>query len=181
MFSVLDRSRVIPATLTGDLGSLGRASNKLIRQFNFPDTYDPTRDKIRGEDHDRLLSWDLSVTRAILKEHTGTYEMGIGNWIRNATAEAALAFCVALLRADPAVQWAGFRVMGTVHRGNGFVVWTIEIFAKHPETTTKVYTGSHAPNVRSSKPKVDVFGRFHSEYDDESRESRDLLYEYDDE
>lgn len=44
------------------LGSNGDASYMLMRQFQFPNTYDPDLDKITQADSDRLCSWDYQQT-----------------------------------------------------------------------------------------------------------------------
>lgn len=54
-----------------------------------------------------------------------------------------------MLKADKTIAWSGYRVLGTVNRGNGYPVWTLEIFAKGPDSDTEVYTGQVAPNVLS--------------------------------
>ena len=44
-------------------------------------------------------------------------------------------------------EWSGVRVTGSVNRSNGYPVFCIELFAKHPDSDTKVYSGQAAPNV----------------------------------
>lgn len=61
----------------GALGSFGKGSYVLLRQHQFPDTYDE-RDKLQHADHDRLLSWDREHASACIKRHTGTGPMGLG-------------------------------------------------------------------------------------------------------
>lgn len=133
----------------GAMGSLGDASCMLLRQFNFPNTYTRNLDKHSMADHDRCMSWDPEHTRRCFKQHTGTGELGLEDWLRRATDENVLVFLRDILKAEPGVTWTGYRIMGTVHRGNGYPVWTLELFAKHPDTDTEVYTGSNAPNVLS--------------------------------
>jgi len=133
----------------GAMGSLGDASYMLLRQFNFPDTYAPALDKHITADHDRCMSWDYKHVSRCFEKHTGTGELGLQDWLRRATDENVLAFLSDILKADTGVVWTGYRIMGTVHRGNGYPVWTLELFAKHPKSKTKVYTGSNAPNVLS--------------------------------
>jgi hypothetical protein len=42
-------------------------------------------------------------------------------------------------------------LLGSVNHGSGYPVWSLQLFAKHPDSKTVVYTGEKAPNVRSSK------------------------------
>lgn len=58
-----------------------------------------------------------------------------------------MSFVKDILKADPEVDWTGFRITGTVNRSSGYTVFTIEVFAKHPDSSTKVYSNSTAPNV----------------------------------
>ena len=141
-------NRVLEATLTGSLGSLGNAAYKLIRQVRFPDTYDDL-DTITGADHDRIRMWDSKHHDRCVKEHTGWGDMGIGDWAEKATQSQLMAFCQDMLKADATVKWTGCRILGTVNRSNGYAVWTIELFAKHPKSKTKVYSEMNAPNVKS--------------------------------
>jgi hypothetical protein len=132
-----------------ELGSLGSAEGMLIRQHNFPDTYDSGRDKLASVDHDRLLGWDYQRAMECFRRHTGTGDVGLGTWARRAWPDKVLAFlvdaCGGYVSTD--VSWTGFRVLGTVNRSNGYAVWTLELFAKHPQSKTRVYSSESAPNV----------------------------------
>lgn len=151
--------RVLAANAYGNLGSLGSGSHVLMRQVGFPDTYDP-RDKIHGADHDRIQSWHgYSEVDEVIRRHTGSGDMGIGYWAEKANSNEVLAFCKEILKADPDVEWTGCRVLGTVNRSNGYVVWSISVFAKHPESDTLVYSDHHAPNVNQPTVWADYDGR----------------------
>lgn len=141
--------RIYPATRyqIGAISSTGKASNMLLRQYQFPDEYfEP--DKHTQVDHDRLLSWDHAHTTACFEKHTKRGELSFQSWINIATDQQILEFLIEVMKADPTVKWTGYRVTGTVNRGNGFPVWGLELFAKHPNTRTVLYTGENAPNVR---------------------------------
>lgn len=134
-----------------NLGSLGNATHMLIRQYNFPDTYVRNKDQITGVDHDRLLVEDYNRYHQILAKHE--VKDSISGWIRKAKPEVALAFIVEMLSGIVTKEegWTGFRVLATTNRMNGQTVYTLELFKKHPDTTTKVYTGEEAPNVKASR------------------------------
>lgn len=133
------------------MSSTGNASSMLLRQSNFPNTYDK-RDVHTNADHDRCMGWDYKHALAACQKHMHTGDMGIGHWVQNlASHDEVIAFFVDILKADeqyPGVKWTGFRLLGTVNRSNGFPVYTLELFAKHPDTDTEVYTGQDAPNVK---------------------------------
>lgn len=136
------------ATIRGTLDSFGNAENKLIRQLGFPDVYDD-RDTLLGEYHDRVTLWDSKHSDRCFREHTKTGAGGFGEWAANAKKTALIAFARDLLKADPNVKWTGCRVLATVDRSCGKVNWMVELFAKHPDTKTKCYSGINAPNVEN--------------------------------
>jgi hypothetical protein len=136
------------------MGSLGDANNMFIGQFNFPAEY-TDEDKFIQADSDRILSWDYDGFRKTLMKFVGSGEMDIGSWVggtRNgeieATNENIMAFIKEALKADsacPGVKWTGWQVTGTVHRGNGFPIYTLSLFANR--SGVKVYSDQSAPNV----------------------------------
>lgn len=131
----------------GAMGSLGDATYMLIRQYQFPHQYDPNQDKMVGWDHDRIMQQQHDHGRRCFTEHMGTGELGLESWVRRTAPDKVIAFLRDILQADQNVSWTGFRVLGTVHRGNGYPVWTLQLFAKHPNTRTKVFSTENAPNV----------------------------------
>lgn len=132
------------------MGSFDKTSYMLIRQYQFPDVYYRDMDILLSADDDRCFMWDYKYTRRCFTEHLGTGEGALERWAMSATLEKIMAFLKDILKADEATNWTGFRIMGTVNRANGFPVWTFQLFAKHPETDTKVYSGLDAPNVEKS-------------------------------
>ena len=137
--------------------SLGDAVYMFIRQFQFPNEYSQ-EDKITSADSDRLIQQDIKHASDCFKKHTGSGELNSKNWFLSAFDEGIMNFLKEILKADSSIQWTGYRILGSVHQGNGFPVWTLELFAKHPSSKTKVYTGSDAPNVmiRKSTKKNDI-------------------------
>lgn len=122
----------------GAMGGFGDAAYMLIRQYQFPvDEYEEG-EELLGADHDRCVMWDPDHAHRCFAEHTGTGSLGFESWARNSDPKKILAFIKAILKADPNIEWTGFRVMGTVNRSNGFSVWTLELFAKSPISRTKV-------------------------------------------
>ena len=168
-------NRVLTANAYGDLGSLGNGAYVLQRQHNYPDTYDD-RDVVWTVDHDRV---DFSLARRCYEKHMKTGDMGLGRWAQTASKEKVIAFLADMMQEpkprvpkpgvlpieyiDADFDWTGFRVMGTVNRSNGYVVWSLQLFAKHPESDTKVYSGSHAPNVKGGA-RQNSWWRDRSEY-----------------
>lgn len=129
------------------LGSFGNASYMLIRQHQFPCSYDENRDVMAGQDHDRILEQKYEHGRRCFTQHTGTGELAFENWVTRATPEQVLEFLKDILEADNTVTWTGFRILGTVNRSSGYTVWSLLLFAKHPQTTTEVFDGKNAPDL----------------------------------
>jgi hypothetical protein len=148
------RGRIVTvskAKLTGDMGSLGQASNKLIRQYQFPYEYELGVDILIEADHDRMLTWNYDAFRRICQKHIKTGGMGIGSWAKQATHEEVMSFLMELFEeiCDPChreVAWTGYRITGSVNRSNGNPVYHLWLFA-NDSGRTKVYTGNNAPNV----------------------------------
>ena len=136
----------------GAMGSLGDASYMLLSQYQFPDEYDSDRDKLTGWDHDRIMQQQYEHGTRCFEQHTGTGELGLEGWLKRAEPEKVLAFLRDILKADPTINWTGYRILGSVHRGNGYPVYTLQLFAKHPESVTVVYNTENAPNlIRGSR------------------------------
>ena len=154
----------------GEMGSFGKASGMLIRQFQFPDTYSVITDEFTSSDHDRMLSWDYDHWSKTVEEFKPKIDGGLEHWFRNGKAEDVLAFLVKAHKATG--TWTGFRILGTVNRSNGYPVYTLEIFRKGPGSITRVYSGSNAPNVNQPKRFMTVMGTYEdgdlflSDYDD---------------
>lgn len=156
----MNRVYTAQSYMSGEMGSFGKAAHMLLRQHQFPDTYDE-RDVILSADHDRCLMWDRNHARESFTRHLKTGELGIGDWAIRASEEEVMAFLKDILKAEeqyPGAVWTGFRVLGTVNRSNGYPVFNLELFAKHAESKTKVYSGPDAPNVERSQWSVKNIG-----------------------
>lgn len=151
--------RVHPAIPYGPgLYSLGDAQGMLLRQYRFPDTYD-ARDTFWAADHDRL---DFTYACRCFQRHLDGQGPGaFRGWLRrkSTTPEEVFALLKDLLQPPAEVVWTGFRVLGSVHLGNGETIYTMALFAKHPDSGTKVYSGERAPNVRRKQQQY-VTGGF---------------------
>ncbi len=136
----------------GAMGSLGNASYMLIAQYQFPDEYDSDLDQMMGWDHDRIMQHQFEHGRRCFKEHGVQGELGLDSWAKLAPPEKVLAFLKDILKADATVNWTGWRILGTLNRSNGYPVWTLALFAKHPKSQTEVFNTNNAPNlIRDSR------------------------------
>ena len=136
-----------------NMGSFGKANYMLFRQHKFPHTYMLNLDQVTAADSDRCRMWDFEHARAADARRKERYGKSVGfhQWIQNASIEQVMAFLKDILKVEknhPGVKWTGFRICGTVNRATGYPVYHYNLFAKHPETKTKVYSGANAPNVR---------------------------------
>jgi hypothetical protein len=131
---------------SSSLGSLGDANLMIVRQYNFPFTYENNEQHCSG-DHDRIKQLDYDKAMACIKKHTGTGEMILDTWFVGSTDEEVISFIKDYLQADQGVVWTGYRIRSSVHRRNGHTIWSLELFSKNPTSTTKVYSDLKAPNV----------------------------------
>ncbi len=140
---------VSKASLIGDMGSLGRAANKLIRQFRFPWEYEDAELLIMA-DHDRMMMWNFGHCTKTCKQHMGTGELGLASWARQAPDTKVISLLKDLFRVDvehPSIKWTGYRITGTVNRSSGYPVYSLWLFAKRRGSKTRVYSSELAPNV----------------------------------
>lgn len=141
--------QVSKATLPGDMGSLGRASNKLIKQFRFPFQYEEDEPLIQA-DHDRMVVGDYEHVMGAFKRHMDTGDRWLPAWAQKSTGKQVLALLEDLFKVDenyPGVKWTGYRITGTVNRSSGYPVYSLWLFAKRRGSKTKVYSGDRAPNT----------------------------------
>lgn len=142
--------QVYPANpyIPGNLSSLGKANMMLLKQFQFPDYYEEGKDVFMRQDHDRCLVADYNHTERCFQDYTGaksnsyTFEF----WVLDANDQELLNFLKDVLKADKKVNWTGYRVLGTCD-GRGDAIWSLELFAKHPDSKTLVFSGQNAPNI----------------------------------
>lgn len=128
------------------LGSLGDANLMIVRQYNFPLTYDESEHHCSG-DHDRFMQQEYATATACIKKYTGTGEGILEQWFRESADKKILSFIRDYLHADTRIAWTGYRIRGSVHMGSGHAVWSLELFSKNPASDTKVYSDRKAPNV----------------------------------
>lgn len=131
----------------GALGSFGNAKYMLLRQYQFPDEYDERLDTHLRVDHNLLFQEEPERVIQCFRIYTEGDERSFNSWLRSAKDSAIILFLKDITKADLRVNWTGYRVTGTVHYNSAFPVLTLELFAKHPKSKTKVYSEDDAPNV----------------------------------
>ena len=121
----------------------------LLRQYRFPEEY-RTKEKRLMIHSDGFQPWKHDHVCRCYKHHTGNDQTELESWLmeKETPNEKILEFLKDIFQADETTVWTGFRIMGSIHRGNHYPVWTFELFARNPYSDTKVYTGDEAPNVR---------------------------------
>lgn len=130
--------------------SIGSASNMLIKQYNFPNIYEE-KDKMHTAYSDRLESWDNEKFKSAVEKHyKGCYPNSMHYGIERNSDETNLKALIDISDADKKTNWTGYRVMGTVD-GRGWNVYTLQLFAKSPDTNTEVFSNNDAPNVLKGK------------------------------
>ena len=133
----------------GAMSSTSRTQNMLIRQFRFPLEYSHS-DIIVTEYHDRCFERDYDHATRCFHRHLGSGPLSVSHWAREVASEShIMEFLKEFLKVDLNVGWTGYRILGCVNVSNGFPVWVFQLFAKHPESETKVYTGDNAPNIKN--------------------------------
>lgn len=151
---VKNRVFTAEAFYPGAMGSLGDASGMLLRQYKFPDTY-AEKDTIAGADHDRIISWDRDHWDACIEKYRKIIgERSLDYWAQYGKPKDILAFLSDIFSSKSMsdykdITWTGFRILGTVNRSSGYPVYTLQLFAKHKDTKTKVYSTPMAPNVQA--------------------------------
>lgn len=152
MMDKVDNTRtVFQATLEGDMGSLGRAAYKLLRQHNFPHKYNPDIDILTGWDHDRIMdNMGCGKYYDIVMKYHPSNRGDLAEAVRGSSPDKVIEMFKELLdpydKENQNVEWTGFRLMGTVNRSNGYPVYTIELFCNRSGVT--VYSEPFAPNVK---------------------------------
>ena len=135
------------------MGSFGDASHMLLRQYRFPvSDYEPDDVNMMWDD-DRCLQADREHARACFNRHTGTNEGGFGFWLKKASDEQVMEFIKDMLKASANIIWTGYRITLTVHRGNGWDIHTLELFAKHPKSDVRLTT-SNPHGLGTSRPAI---------------------------
>lgn len=149
----------------GALHSFGDAEYMLMSQHDFPHTYE-AHEQMVSADSDRLFSWDHDHSSAVHQKYRGVMgDQGLESWLSGGSTQEIMAFVKEILKADPTIEWTGYRVLGTVNRSNGYTIWSYQLFAKDPQSKTQVYSNSVAPNVkRFHLAEHDEWARSHWEW-----------------
>lgn len=149
-------NRVLPY-VPGSLGTFGTGRAMLIQQYQFPHEFDE-RDVHEGwrtdqfenkRDSEVLIRYLRipadEVPRGAMVDHPN-FGMYFEQWARRSgDPDGILASLIEPVRANKRVKWTGFRISGMVYGGRA--MFTLELFAKHPESKTVVYSDEEAPNV----------------------------------
>ena len=132
----------------------------LISQGSFPYKYDSSLNKRMIVCQEKIRSGHMEA--CFLKHSGKDCKYNLEKWIQRANDGDVLSFLIDVMKADKSVQWTGFRVTGYLYGGTtSQAILTFDLFAKHTESDTKVYTGPSAPNVYNQsvllKPKELIF------------------------
>ncbi|MBU6321544.1 hypothetical protein KGO04_03340 [Patescibacteria group bacterium] len=127
----------------GALRPDGDASGMLLRQHEFPDEYGD-QDRLEVADLDRLAERAPDRVRGYIENYAGSAE--IESWLREAAPGRVIACLRELLGVGAMTEWTGFRILGSVTT-RGDPILTLQLFAKHPGSSTEVYSSEDAPNV----------------------------------
>lgn len=141
--------RVLPARpyQAGALGSMGKASSMIVRQYQFPHEYQEY-EKFAFADHDRCIQANYDKAMACIRKHTQSGNLGLESWFLKSSDEKILTFLIEFLDAKDGTNWTGYRIRGTINQSDGGAIWSLELFAKAPGSSTAVYTGTKdVPNV----------------------------------
>ena len=133
------------------MGSFGDAMYMILGQYRFPLHYDPERETVQVVDSDRVGPLHLSECYARhLKPLDEERSLGaLHQAIPQLPGPVLVAYAVDVVKADPKRTWTGARVLGSVNRGNGYPVYSFEVFARDPEGDTQVFSGRTASNVQA--------------------------------
>lgn len=130
----------------GAMSSSGRAHLMLLRQYQFPAGMYDDQERMVFADHDRILSNRHEEASRFFKRHMRGPRLEFGDWLRRAQDEQVMALLKDLLEnylaIIPSVEWTGYRVLGSVHAAGGYPVYTLQLFAKLPGSSTEVYSES---------------------------------------
>jgi hypothetical protein len=129
------------------LGPQGNANYMLLRQYQFPWELADS-EKLLTLDSDQIEEADADHVKKCFKE-LGVTPRTLECWLRKCAQEKDEAkifiFLKKIMKADESIAWTGWRIMGSVLGGHCIFTW--QLFAKDPQSDTKVYTGDNTRNV----------------------------------
>jgi hypothetical protein len=128
------------------MGTFGNASGMLIKQFKFPLTFESEKDKINVAFLDRIEGWRMEEAQNCLKKY-GLAGHGIHFTIREMSDQKVFDFVCEIMQVERS-SYTGFRILGGV-QNSGHPWFCFQLFAKHPDTDTQVFSGDDAPNVQT--------------------------------
>lgn len=136
-----------------EMGSFGNAMRMLLRQYRFPAEYDETLEHHVFADSDRLLMHHPEANDVFKRltglDLNGVSETHLEDWFRNADPGYMLRVVTEVMgvAGPPRRKWTGFRILGSVG-GNGYAMWSFELFAKHPKSRTALYDTENVPELK---------------------------------
>ena len=133
---------------SANMGSFGKANGMLIKQFQFPLLFEAGKDSINSAYLDRIEGWYPEDARKCLEKYN-LKGWGLEDRIRNMDDKTILNFLCEIMKVERS-SYTGFRILGTVSN-NGHAHYVFQLFSKHPQSTTEVFSGNCAPNVLKQK------------------------------
>ena len=130
------------------MSSMGKASGMLIRQYQFPFVFEDNKDKMIVNYLDRLQQHDEDHIKKCFKKY-GASAWTISNKFESMKVEELFMLLCELNKQDK-TDWTGFRILGTVG-SNGHPYYCLQLFYKHPESATLLYSENDSPNVLPRK------------------------------
>ncbi len=130
----------------GGMDAVERAKNMLFSQWMFPLSFDPNLDLLVSKTHAEVLQQSRTHALEVMRKYQGMDGPGIGLWAQRTDTFKVLSFVKEMLKANPDVLWTGYRILGSTGEGVARLPhWTLQLFAKHPESDTEVYCKHNAP------------------------------------
>lgn len=129
----------------GQMGTFGKAKEMLLKQYQFPAFFEQHKDEIASDYLDRIQVQYPEDSKKCLKKF-GLEGGQIEVKLRIMEDNNILDFLCEIMKVERE-KYTGYRIIGDVG-DNGRDYYCFQLFYKHPDTDTEVFSGEHAPNVR---------------------------------
>ena len=131
-----------------DCPTIKQANYMLLRQYQFPDSYSGELDELIAKSHDMCFAMNPAYVYECFLNIVGGDDIYLEQWGLQASNDDIFDFIIKMLGVDgEPINWTGYRITGTIYTHASRPSWALELFSKHPRSTTKVYSGGVAPNV----------------------------------